>query len=139
MEDFYDATNNFKAMCGMVIWIYISRIYTIYTYVYRYNKYLLTRSTRWNDEMNELFARLYLVLTSHTHGKLLGVRVCVSEKEHSVSYMQINRYIYVDRYGTRQSVRQKIDKSICSYIVMQIQSRMRSLSTCVCVCSIKAN
>lgn len=118
LEDFYDATNNFKAMCGMV-YGFTYRI--LYVYVDITNIYW--RSTRWNDEMNELFARLYLVSTSHTHTQQTRERE--RGREHNISY--ICKYIYLCRYGTRQSVRHKLDKSICSYIVMQIQSRMRDL------------
>lgn len=118
LEDFYDATNNFKAICGMV-YGFTYRI--LYVYVDITNIYW--RSTRWNDEMNELFARLYLVSTSHTH--TANKRERERGREHNVSY--ICKYIYLCRYGTRQSVRHKLDKSICSYIVMQIQSRMRDL------------
>lgn len=69
LEDFNDATNNFKAICGMV---YGFTYYILYVYVDITNIYW--RSTRWNDEMNELFARLYLVSNvPHTHSKQVSV------------------------------------------------------------------
>lgn len=101
------------------IWIYIS--YTIC--ICGYNKYLLTLyEMEWRNE-RVICATLLSFNVPHTH--TANKRERGKEREHNVSY--ICKYIYLCRYGTRQSVRHKLDKSICSYIVMQIQSRMRDL------------
>lgn len=50
------------------VYVYVHMYFVcqfVHICTYEYNKYLLTVSAR-NDEMNELFARLYLVSASHT-------------------------------------------------------------------------
>jgi len=54
------------------VYVFCMCIGYVHICTYEYNKYLLTVSAR-NDEMNELFARLYLVSASHTTKQLNNI------------------------------------------------------------------